>query len=72
MFEELLRASAFRVVTFQEFTNTEIDARVNDWLQKQSADTVVYNMMASHTLASPGASFTMTIAYGNRPRSSGT
>jgi len=61
--EELLRASDFRVVTFQASTNDELDDQVNGWLQKQSADVVVYNMMASGS----ASSITMTIAYGNRP-----
>ena len=72
MSEELLRASDFRIVTFLAFANRDLDGQVNDWLQEQSADIVVYNMMTNHALASSGITYPMTIAYGNKPRLSGT
>ncbi|MFC1865796.1 hypothetical protein ACFLYB_03695 [Chloroflexota bacterium] len=66
MTEELLRAKDFRVKTFQTGTNDELDAHVNGWLQKQTDDIVVYKIMVGHE--DPNSGFTMTIAFGNKPR----
>lgn len=75
MLAEPLRASDFRVVSFQAGDEDDLAKKVNEWLQQQSADVVVYDMMFGHAMAVseevPGWSFSMTIAYGNRPRSRG-
>lgn len=67
MSEEPLQANAFRVVSFQASDEGSLDKKINDWLQEQSDDIVVHNMMLGHAMAVweevAGWSFTMTIAY---------
>ena len=76
MFAEPLRASDFRIVSFQAADEDNLDKKVNEWLQKQSVDVVVYHIMFGHALAvnedGPGWSFSMAVAYGNRPRTRGS
>ena len=71
MFTEPLRASDFRLVTFQASDESTLDDKVNDWLRTQSANKVIYYMMSSHTMAevddSLSRSFSITIAFGNKP-----
>ena len=67
MDEEPLQANAVRVVTFQATDEASLDEQVNGWLQEQSDDVAVFNMMLGHAMAvwegGPCWSFTMTIAY---------
>lgn len=67
MFEEPLQANGFRVITFQASDEASLDKEVNNWLQEQSNDVEVSDMMLGHAMAiwegDPGWSFTMTIAY---------
>lgn len=76
MLGEPLRASDFRIISFQAGDEDELDKKVNEWLQKQSVDIVIYHMMFGHALAVnedvPGWSFSIAIAYGNRPRTRGS
>lgn len=65
--EEPLQANAHRVITFQAADEGSLDHQVNDWLEKQSNDVDVYNMMLGHAMAvwegDVSRSFTMTILY---------
>jgi hypothetical protein len=76
MLSEPLRARDFRIISFQDSKEDGLDTQVNEWLRKQGPDVVVFDMMSGHALAvnegSPGWSFAMTLAYGNRPRTRGT
>ncbi|PPD57859.1 hypothetical protein [Dehalogenimonas etheniformans] len=71
MFSEPLRASDFRVVSFQAPEEEKLDKKVNDWLRSQNQDVVIYKISFAHALAgdseAPGWSFAMTLAYGNKP-----
>ena len=75
MFAKPLRASDFRIVSFQAGDEDSLDEEVNKWLSQQSIDIVVYDMMFGHATACQGDeiywSFAVTIVYGNKPRSSG-
>lgn len=51
MLAEPLRASDFRIISFQAGDEDGLDKKVNEWLQKQSVDTVIYHIMFGHALA---------------------
>ena len=67
MSEEPLQVNAYRVVTFQAADEGSLDKRVNGWMQEQSSDIFVENMMLGHAMAvwegDASLSFTVTIAY---------
>ncbi len=67
MSEEPFQANAYRVISFQANDEGSLDKQVNGWLQEQSNDIFVENMMLGHAAAAwagdASLSFTMTITY---------
>ena len=67
MSKEPLQANAYRVISFQAADEGSLDKQVNGWLQEQSDDIFVEDMMLGHAMAvwenDPSWSFTMTIVY---------
>ena len=67
MSREPLQANAYRVISFQAADEGGLDKQVNGWMQEQSNDVFVENMMLGHAMAvwegTAGWSFTMTILY---------
>lgn len=67
MSKEPLQANAYRVISFQADDRGGLDKQVNGWMQKQSNDVFVENMMLGHAMAvwegDASFSFTMTIVY---------